>query len=41
LARAYGIAPEIAWHWPLTWWIKVRDEYFDSLKPVKEEDEED
>ena len=41
MARAYGVTPDVPWHWPLTWWIRVRDEYLDSLKPTKGDDEED
>lgn len=41
IARAYGIAPEVPWHWPLTWWIKVRNEYLDSLKTVEADDDEE
>lgn len=41
IARAYGISPEVPWYWPLSFWIKVRDEYVDSLKPAKDDDEED
>jgi len=40
IARAYGITPDRPWFWPLTWWIKVRDEYIDSVKPVKADDED-
>jgi len=41
IARAYGIAPDIPWHWPYTFWVKVRDELVDSWKPVKTDDEDD
>lgn len=41
IARAYGVAPEVPWFWPLTWWRKVRDEYVESLKPVQADDDED
>lgn len=41
IAREYHISPEVPWHWPLSFWIKVRNELIESRKPVKDDDEED
>ena len=41
IARAYGVTPEIPWHWPFTWWRKVRDELVDSWKPPPKDDNDD
>lgn len=40
IARAYGGWPHEPWHWPFTYWLKVRDELIESWKPVKDEDED-
>jgi hypothetical protein len=41
IARAYGTTPDVPWFWPLSFWLKVRNELIDSWKPVKEDSEDE